>query len=243
MSEHRLNEIVIERPRRGCRISLKKVTGYRKHLYKITQEAQEDGLLQPYLIKPRCKTKYLTDHLNPLRNLLRSRLGQPWSRVHSELSHRLDHNSMTGRHVLDHVRDYVTEHVEMIDGVPYARGGGRWHRFRALCHGDDFYVHPETGILCHAVVRSCPSLRVLPKSPTEPQCSIEIDRYHRYEEIDGIWYWVTLADLPMDFLLWDVVEKRLVKSQYPGSRYATGKRQCNKRELKKLRRQYPDQIL
>ena len=42
MSEHRLSEIVIERPRGGWRISLKKVTGFKKQLYKITQDAISD---------------------------------------------------------------------------------------------------------------------------------------------------------------------------------------------------------
>jgi len=51
MSEHRLSEIVIERPRVGARISLKKVTGFKKQLDNITKEASEDGLFNPYLIK------------------------------------------------------------------------------------------------------------------------------------------------------------------------------------------------
>ncbi len=66
MSEHRLGEIVIERPRSGIRLSCRKVTGFKKRLNKLTQEASEDGLLRPYLIKPTYKTKYLSDHLGPL---------------------------------------------------------------------------------------------------------------------------------------------------------------------------------
>jgi hypothetical protein len=240
MSEHRLNEIVIERPRHGRRISLKKVTGYRKTLDKITQEALTDGLFQPYLIKPRNKTKSLNDNLNPLRNLLRSRIGQPWNQVHSELSRRLDSNSMTGRHVLDHVRDYVTENVELINDVPYSRGGG-WRRFRALRGEYDFYVHPETGILCNPASRI--SLQIVPKPSIEPKHSIRIDRHYRYEKIDDIWYRVTFADLPVNEPTWDVVEKRSVQSNYPGTRYATEKRQCNKRELKGLRDRHPGQIM
>jgi hypothetical protein len=147
MSEHRLSEIVIERPRGGRRISLKKVTGNKKFLHKLTQEASEDGLLQPYLLKPRQKTKYLSDHLNPIRRLLKSKVGQPWNQVHSELSRRLDANTMTGRHVLDHVRNYVTEHVEFVDGVLYAKDGWRHRPLRAGYYGQ-FYVHPETGLLC-----------------------------------------------------------------------------------------------
>lgn len=72
MSEHRLSEIVIERPRSGMRISLKKLKGFKKQLQKITEDASQDGLLSPYLIKPRNKSKYLSDHLGPLRRFLRA---------------------------------------------------------------------------------------------------------------------------------------------------------------------------
>lgn len=121
MSEHRLSEIVIERPRGGRRISLKKVTGFKKQLYKITQDAIQDGLLNPYLIKPINKSKYLSDHLGPLRRFLRSQVGQPWNDVYSQLCQRLDPSTMAGRHVIDHVWDYVERHVEIIDGGFYSK--------------------------------------------------------------------------------------------------------------------------
>ena len=53
MSEHRLAEIVIERPRSGMRMSSRRLKGEKKRLYQLTLEASEDGLLSPYLIKPR----------------------------------------------------------------------------------------------------------------------------------------------------------------------------------------------
>ena len=40
MSEHRLSEIVIERPRGGRRISLKKVTGFKKQLSGLKQNSR-----------------------------------------------------------------------------------------------------------------------------------------------------------------------------------------------------------
>jgi hypothetical protein len=141
MSEHRLSAIVIERPRRGYRIAAKKITGAKKFLTALTQEAMDDaGFLNPQLLKPYRKTKYLSDHLGPLRRLLRSKVGQPWNQVHSELSQRLDANTMAGRHVLDHVNDYVTQNVDLIDDVPYSRDGG-WRQGRALGAGyhQEFY--------------------------------------------------------------------------------------------------------
>jgi hypothetical protein len=113
MSEHRLSEIVIERPRGGMRISLKKLKGFKKQLYKLTEDTSQDGLLSPYLIKPRNKSKYLSDHLGPLRRFLRSHVGPPWNDAYSKLCQQLDSNTMAGQHVLSHVWDYVERHVEL----------------------------------------------------------------------------------------------------------------------------------
>jgi hypothetical protein len=241
MSEHRLSAIVIERPRGGNRISAKKITGAKKFLTALTQEASVYGFLNPYLLKPYRKTKYLSDHLGPLRRLLRSKVGQPWNQVHSELSQRLDANTMAGRHVLDHVNDYVTQNVDLIDGVPHSRDGG-WRRGRVLGAGyhEDFYVHPDTGILCLAAKRPRVQLRVVPANVDKPVDSIYIDRYQRYQKLDDVWYWVKLADVPIGLPVWDVAEKQTVVSRYPGLRYAIEKRQCNKQELKRLRRRHPN---
>ncbi|WP_414576821.1 hypothetical protein [Anabaena sp. CCY 9402-a] len=150
MSEHRLSKIVIERPRHGMRISLKKLTGFKKQLHKLTEEASQDGLLNPYLIKATNRTKYLSDHLGPLRRFLRSQVGQPWNDVYSELCKKLDPNTMTGQHVLAHVWDYVERHVEIIDGSLYSQPYRGYRIQLNVSHYDHFYIHPQTGILCAA---------------------------------------------------------------------------------------------
>jgi hypothetical protein len=66
MSENRLAENVIERPRGGLRISSRKVKGQKTSLVRLTEEATTDGLLSPYLIKPTRKTKWFSDCLGPL---------------------------------------------------------------------------------------------------------------------------------------------------------------------------------
>jgi hypothetical protein len=148
MSEHRLSEIVIERPRCGMRISLKKLTGSKKQLDKLTEEASLDGLLNPYLIKATKKSKYLSDHLGPLRRFLRSKVGQPWNDVYSELCQRLNTSTMAGQHVLSHVWDYVERHVEIIDDKLYSKPYRGYKIPLDVSQRDRFYIHPQTGILC-----------------------------------------------------------------------------------------------
>ncbi|MBD2336698.1 hypothetical protein H6G64_06795 [Calothrix sp. FACHB-156] len=238
MSEHRLSEIVIERPRCGRRIPLKKQTGYKKQLYKLTQDATEDGLFNPYLIKARRKSKYLSDHLGPLRRLLRSKVGQPWNDVYSELCQRLDHNTMAGQHVIGHIWDYVERYVEIIDGAFY---GKPYHGYRFPLDGTyrkSFYVHPETGILCAAKQVS----RKQKKQQQETEVVI-IDHYHQYHKINDIWYLITFEDFPPppNYYVEDLLKGVINISRattYKGHRiYAVKKQQCNKKEIRLIENQ------
>lgn len=231
MSEHRLSEIVIERPRNGMRISSKKLTGFKKALQKITEEASQDGLFNSYLIKPRKKSKYLSDHLGPLRRFLRSKVGQPWNDVYSELCQRLDHNTMAGQHVLDHVWDYVERYVEIIDGVVYRKAYQRYQLPLDKSYRDRFYIHPENGILCAAekVPRK-------PKRQEQEKNIVIIDNYHQYRKINDIWYLITFADFPpfTDHVK-DVLKGLIHRSALAyGNRkiYAASKQQCSKKEIR-----------
>lgn len=235
MSEHRLDEIVIERPRGGMRISAKKLTGYKKNLQKLTEEASEDGLLSPYLIKMGKRTKHFSDHLGPLRRLLRSKVGKPWNDVYSELCQRLNTNSVTGQHVISHLWDFVERYVEIIDGVPYHKT----HRSRfAIGHWrDEFYIHPETGILCLA--------QTAPKKPRKKRKRNDLvvkDSYHQYRLLNNVWYLVTLQEIPpmekpTDIILQVFIDSYTAWREYGKAVYAVSKRQCNKKEIKFIEQQ------
>jgi hypothetical protein len=233
MSEHRLSEIVIERPRSGMRISSRRLKGQKKQLNKLTEVASEDGLLSPYLIKPRNKSKYLSDHLGPLRRFLRSHVGQPWNDVYSKLCRQLDTSTMAGQHVLTHVWDYVERHVELIDGIPYSKP--YWIGPRRLDRNcrDQFYVHPETGCLCAS--EKTPRKR----KQTPPQKNVVyLDDYHQYHQLDEIWYLITFESFPPPPVEWvtDMLQGAIARSNarlIQGQRvYAAQKRQCSKKEIR-----------
>lgn len=231
MSEHRLNEITIERPRSGMRCSSRRLKGVQKTLNRITEIASEDGLLSPYLIKTRDKTKSLSDHLGPLRRFLRSKVNQPWDEIYSDLCQRLDPNTMTGQHVISHLWDYVEQHVDLVDGIPYRKAYSRYGNYR-LGNGyrDEFYIHPETGILLLAE-RS-------PKSPPQkPEDFVAIDAYRQYRKLNDVWYLIVFQDLPDCKLVWDVLLKahvtpEIAERKYGRKIYADRKIQCSKRLLK-----------
>ncbi len=244
MSEHRLNEIVIERSRSGMRISPKKLTGFKKELNQITQEASQDGLLSPYRIKSRnkYKTKFLSDHLGPLRRFLRSKVGQPWNQIYSSLCQRLDSNTVTGQHVLHHLWDYVERHVELIDGIPYYKSGWGDCGQRPLYSGwrNNFYVHPETGILCLAQEK--------PWKPQQPQPQTDVvilDDFRQYHKINDIWYLITFKAFPCSSeasvrdVLRGVIRDRDAQIINGQRVYAAEKKQCSKKEVKFILNQLP----
>ena len=43
--------------------------------------------------------KEFSDLINPLKRYLRSCIGRPWNKVHSELSQKLDRRSISGSHI------------------------------------------------------------------------------------------------------------------------------------------------
>lgn len=232
MSEHRLSEIVIERPRTGMRISSTRLNGFKKNLRKLTVEASEDGLLSPYIIKVRNGSKSLSDHLGPLRRFLKSKVGEPWNDVYSELCQRLDANTMAGQHVIGHLWYYVEQHVELIDGIPYRKTYLSHRSHQLISYRDQFYIHPETGILCLA--KSIPR-----KQKTSPPTDVVmIDKYHQYCKINEIWYLVTFEDFPPPPTQYvtDMIRGLIDCNQamYVGDRrmYPVSKRQCNKKQIR-----------
>jgi hypothetical protein len=223
MSEHRLDRIVIERPRSGFRLSSRRIKGQKKLLQQITEIASTDGLLSPYLIKVTRKTKYFSDHLGPMRRWLRSKVGQPWDIVYNELCQRIDTQTLCGQHLLFHVWQFVQREVYLIDGVPYCKHGYRYFGWR----GEALYVHPETGILC--------KVKPEKKKPAQKESDrLILDQYHEYRKLKDLWFLVTFQNEPPEV---EVKGIEPVQKSYWHRVYAVSKRQCNKKEIKYIMKQ------
>jgi hypothetical protein len=217
------------------RCSSSKLKGTGKLLYCVTKEACEDGLLSPYLIKVRNGTKHFADCLGPLKRFLRSKVGQPWNQVYSELSCHLDKSTLSGQHILSHLWQYVERDVEIIDGVPFRKA----RPFRRMQLGnwrdDEFYIHPETGLLCLA--EHVPQ----PKPKRQRDDLVVLDAYHHYRKLNEVWYVITLADIPsidcqfVDVLLKESFTRQTAYCEYGKYVYAVSKRQCNKKEVRTIR--------
>lgn len=59
--------------------------------------------------------KELNEFLNPLQRFLESRVGQPWSKVYSEIRENLSPNNTVQMHIMQHLWQYVDRNVKVAD--------------------------------------------------------------------------------------------------------------------------------
>jgi hypothetical protein len=144
--DKRMGEEVIECYRKGRRLKVGKGYG------KLVRAEFERGSTAREGIKARYMgaTRYPNDNLEPLVRYLRSHRGKHWDGVYADLCRMLDSKSMTGQHVIDHLKHLV--HVKVVKengqwisldrGKPMVIGEWYWH--------PRFYVHPISGVLIEA---------------------------------------------------------------------------------------------
>lgn len=167
------------------------------------------------------------DHLNPLKRFLESRLGQPWSKVFSEICAVNDKRTIRGYHLLTHLfqyvhvdgtreRNYAYQDFMVDDGVLYKVKQPRWR-----------WHHPET--------------------KPKPVEVINLEDGWRYEKIKDIWYRIHVGAVTIRYPgKFNVkVFHAGMKSEFTTTRYVEGKTvteyvqdaklQCGKKELKEIR--------
>jgi hypothetical protein len=81
----------------------------------------------------------------PAERYLRSCIGRPWNKVHSELSQKLDQRSVSESHIWDHVMSEIETHCYIgPDGRAYSNN-------RRFCPSGSpivgLYVHPKKGLV------------------------------------------------------------------------------------------------
>lgn len=143
--DKRLGEEVIECYRRG--MWTKKGKGHMRRMHRTGLENlnSHEGMKAVHTGGRR----YPSDNLEPLIRYLRSHVGKHWDTVHSELCRSLDGNTMTGRHVLDHLKKMVHTNVVKESKRLISHDG---HAPRDITEDSyfrvaEFYVHPKSGVL------------------------------------------------------------------------------------------------
>lgn len=233
-------KVIVERPRLGARMR-GAGKGYARSLQRI---ALED---RPYRegIKAHSRggTKFLNEHLGPLRRYLDAQVGRPWNKVFAEICAHINRNSVVQDHVRDHVEDYVTTNVIELNGVLcFGQGGYLYGCPLSDVRWKSWYVCPRTGILRRVKARPKPTR---PVNGKKYPSFIRVDESHVCRVIDGAWHLLTLKPLPEERVrnqTRDVVLNeplaRLTDTQarmnYGDRAYAIEARRLSRKELRQL---------
>ena len=139
-------KVVTERPRRGHGNASRKTTGPRIRRFDPDRDYDEPTRLP--VARGRQyghEAKEFSDLINPLKRYLRSCIGRPWNKVHSELSRKLDRRSVPGSHIWDHVRWEIETDCHI--GADHLAYSNRRRYLNTEIPVDGLYVHPRTGLI------------------------------------------------------------------------------------------------
>jgi len=212
-----MHEVLIERPRHGWR---RKTA--RDNKPRVAEWDGDDGFDRAYA-PPRHRTKYFNDLLSPLKRWLRSQVGRPWDKVWSELCSGMDTRTVTGRHLMDHARQFVSTNCRAdadrkVWTLDRHWGRNGWEPVEGL------YVDPRTGLLRW---REPPPRRRF-RRMSAPSDDLVVAADGILWKSRGLWYQIEARKLELD----------AKRSETPdfiwhGEHYAVvKKRQLNSRELR-----------
>lgn len=176
--------------------------------------------------------KWLTDLLGPLKRFLQSRTGQSWNDVYSEMCAGLDKRKTTGQHIFGHMKQMVATNCFI------GNNGRVWQTRWREVEVEGFYVHPQTGVLCHAPrpnKRAFKRQRMLAEEVTW----LKIDDTSGYRKHSGIWYHayfrkIFVSHYQQPEIVRDIFLKKEVRLNYGWNLLLVTKKQCNRNELRRV---------
>jgi hypothetical protein len=133
-----MDKVIVERPRRGGNNT--------RRGRAVSEELQpsHEGMRAPHVRQH--SGKELNEYLSPLYRFLRTRAGQPWNQVWSEISANIRSDNAVQQHVRDHVLMWVCRNTKVDED------GEIWcleDRPRLLAgSSQEFYVDSRDGVLC-----------------------------------------------------------------------------------------------
>jgi hypothetical protein len=176
----------------------------------------------------------------PVEKFLRSRLGQLWSEVHSELSKEFDRRTYAGyRFWRSFDGQHWWSHQDVATGCWIgAETGTIYNSLDKRVEG--FYVHPFTGLLCH----QDPKIKIpTPPYPVEriiiehhdikiatwKECGVFYGR--AYEKLEGIWYY---TEYRQNDYYYPYGYRFPYSEEKPYTVIDKSKRQLSRKELRKI---------
>jgi hypothetical protein len=140
-----------------------------------------------------------------MRRLIGGNVGRPWDEVFSEICENSSLNTQGGQDLrwwIEHI--CVETRCKTINGLIYSDRG--YSMINHYVHQDEFYVHPETGILCRAEYESWTKDGKLVRPKV-----LELDGTF-YHEHEGTWYRVMFKKWEIEtWDEWNTHEKKYIR--------------------------------
>lgn len=231
-----MKKVVLERPRGQSNVPNRKFGARLRYLpgHDYEEQLKRVGISASYRDYGYAE-KWLRDLLGPLHRFLQKNIGQPWDKVYGEICSTLDRREITGHHLISHLKTDVETNCFMGAGgkVFYLRVYGDQYEV------DDFYVHPETRLLCRALP---PDKRALKRQRllAEDVTWLKIDETRGYRKHEEIWYHAYFRNIFVSYrqqpgMVRDIFLKKDVPLTYGWNLVLVTKKQCNRNELKYVR--------
>lgn len=106
-----MHELLVERPRWGHQARYPRAY--------VRNRFGDDLPAREAMNRKRYGDKQLSEYFAPLVRFLRTNVGRPWSKVHSEMASVLAPSNAVQKHVLDHLADFLIR-------VTFERDGKIW---------------------------------------------------------------------------------------------------------------------
>jgi hypothetical protein len=175
-----MSKVIVERPRKKPYGAVK---GRQKN-YDFEDMPTKESMSKKY----GWHNKELNENLAPLKRFLVSKIGQPWNKVHSEICEHIRLDSAVQMHILQHLDHMIETRTYMEGNKVYIHSGlgdipvGNSYR-------GELYVHPKTGLICRAEPAKW-------ERKAKEVKRIDVSSLEQYHKIGGIWYSVSLKEIP-----------------------------------------------
>jgi len=190
------NKVLCEEPRHkgwGSHKSLNKQKGSKRELQKATQGNYDEWTLpekQSMFGRRGRGTKHFGEHLGPLVNFLRSKVGCHWDDTYSEIRKVCPNDSAVTAHIYQHLWGYVRRYVHYKNGKPYGQrswGGPSDNPIEDRGRDNTFYVD------INGILRRAPRIK---KVKTQREKTRIWKKDKLFALVNDIWYEVLFKTLP-----------------------------------------------
>jgi hypothetical protein len=234
--------VFVERPRYGRSMSTRvKGKGQSKLNPLLDQDDNVCASHESMTARWQRNRKEMRDHFAPLNRYLRAQVGRPYDQVFSDICHVFKGDSACDQRLREHLSWEVEQNVRHgEDGELIGRNGYN-------VGANSLYVDAN-GILTLTPARIRRRWKNKPLFET-----VKVDDARKYVKLDGLWFLVTLAEIPGEEVTdrpFDVVLKRPVFASdrdysydnqfaraWGSGLYASHKRQAGSREIRDLLKQ------